>query len=115
MTTLSTVYEISKSYLEKVVNQGAKLNTQTLPPSSTVALYEQELERFWKGFLQINSYGTSAFDREEGGDNIRRELREASLICKPIIMRALAEAFIRLPKCSRRSEPTEHRGLCAKG
>lgn len=95
-TTLSTVYEISKSYLEKVVNQGGKLNTQTLPPSSDVALYEQELERFWKGFLQINSYETSIFDRDEGGDHIRRELREASLICKPIIMRALSEAFIRL-------------------
>ena len=100
-TTLSTVYEISKRYIEVVVNEnGPKLNTQTLPPPATVNLYHQELERFWRGFLQINSYETSIFDREESGDNIRREIREASLICKPIIMRALAEAFFRLQNVS---------------
>ena len=93
-TTLSTVYEISKSYLESHI--GEKINTQTLPPPNTVKLYEQELVEFWRGFLKISPYDTSLLDREESGDEIRRDVREAFLICKPIIMRALAEAFIRL-------------------
>lgn len=93
-STLSTVYEISKSYLESHV--GEKINTQTLPPPSTISLYEQELGDFWRGFLKINPYETSILDREESGDAIRRDVRDAFLICKPIIMRSLAEAFIRL-------------------
>lgn len=93
-TTLSTVYEISKSYLESLTDE--KINTQTLPPPSTVTLYEQELVEFWRGFLKISPYDTSLLDPTESGDVIRRDVREAYLICKPIIMRALAEAFIRL-------------------
>jgi DNA sulfur modification protein DndB len=93
-TTLSTVYEISKSYLES--HTGERINTQTLPPPATVKLYEQELGEFWRGFLKVSPYDTSLLDREDSGDEIRRDVREAFLICKPIIMRALAEAFIRL-------------------
>ncbi len=93
-TTLSTVYEISKSYLES--HTGERINTQTLPPPTTVKLYEQELVEFWRGFLKVSPYDTSLLDREESGDEIRRDVREAYLICKPIIMRALAEAFIRM-------------------
>ena len=93
-TTLSTVYEISKSYLES--HTGERINTQTLPPPATVKLYEQELMDFWREFLKVSPYETSLLDREDSGDEIRRDVREAFLICKPIIMRALAEAFIRL-------------------
>ena len=95
-TTLSTVYEISLRILTEQANGGTKINTQSLPPPPTVILYKQVLEDFWRGFLKITPYELSLIDRGSSGDSKRQEAREASLICKPIVMRALAEAYIRL-------------------
>ena len=95
-TTLATVYEISKRFIEMTVNSGKKLDTQTLPPQGTITLYQKELKDFWTGFLKIQAYELSIHNREEVGDEHRREVREGSLLCKPIVMRAVAEAYLKM-------------------
>ncbi len=93
-TTLATLYEISKSVLEAEIGQ--KLNTQSLPPEADRLLYKELLIDFWQKFLTITAYEVSIADREDTGDLRRQETREGQLHCRPIIMRVLAGAYIRM-------------------
>ena len=95
-TTLATVYEISKRFIEMTVNSGKKLDTQTLPPPNVITLYQKELKDFWTGFLKVQPYELSIHNRDETGDENRRGVREGSLLCKPIVMRAVAEAYLKM-------------------
>lgn len=92
-TTLATVYEISLAYEEFIIQK--KVNTSKLPDSKAdIALARKNLGKFWDDFLEIAPYRASLLDPSEKGDVRRAEIRRQSLICKPIIQRALAEAII---------------------
>jgi DNA sulfur modification protein DndB len=93
-TTLATIYEISVSYEEFMI--GKKPVTTALPSSHDVSLAENNLKQFWTEFLSIQAYQSSLIDPTEDGDELRDEIRKQSLICKPIVQRALAEACIYL-------------------
>ena len=93
--TLATSYEISKSVLE-FSNSLTKLDVNALPDAATVALYKTQLKEFWEEFLKISAFATSIMDPEESGDQTRIDVRATQINCKPIVMRALADAFIDL-------------------
>ncbi len=93
-TTLSVLYDISKKIIE--YETGAKLDTQKLPNSQDQTLMERIVRDFWKKFLELPVYEQAIRDREESGDDRRKEIRESSLACKPVVMKALAEAFIKI-------------------
>lgn len=93
-TTLATIYEISMSYEEFMI--GKKPVTTALPSSYDVSLAANNLKQFWTKFLSIQAYQSSLIDPTEDGDELRDDIRKQSLICKPIVQRALAEACIYL-------------------
>lgn len=93
-TTLATIYEISLAYEEFLI--GKKPNITALPSQTDVKLAEQNLVEFWSEFLSIQTYQACILEPSEDSDAKRDEIREQSLICKPIVQRALAEACIYL-------------------
>ena len=94
-TTIATAYEITKSVLE-FENNLAKLNVQVLPDNGSQTLYKDQVKQFWIIFLEVSAYSLSLHDPEDTGDKTRIDTRKSQVHCKPIIMRALAEAFIDL-------------------
>ena len=93
-TTLATIYEISLAYEEFLI--GKKPNVTALPSPTDIKLAEQNLVEFWSEFLSIQTYQACILEPREDSDAKRDEIREQSLICKPIVQRALAEACIYL-------------------
>lgn len=93
-TTLSVLYDISKRIIEH--ETGTKLDTQTLPPPQDQKLFEKILRDFWPQFLSLPHYESSIRDKEETGDLRRKEIREHSLACKPVVMKAIAEAYTKM-------------------
>jgi hypothetical protein len=82
------------SYEEFMI--GKKPVTTALPSSYDVSLAANNLKQFWTEFLSIQAYQSSLIDPTEDGDELRDDIRKQSLICKPIVQRALAEACIYL-------------------
>lgn len=93
-STLATIYEITFEYESVLI--GKKPQIGLIPDSKVVALAKQNATDFWKKFLKINAYESSLLDPSEASDKRRSEIREQSLICKPIVQRALAEATFAL-------------------
>ena len=93
-TTLATVYEINVAYEEFMT--GKKVNISKLPLAVDMALARKNLSDFWDDFLDISAFSASLIDPSEKGDQKRIDIRKQSVICKPIIQRALAEAIILL-------------------
>ena len=93
-TTIATTYEICLRIIEEEI--GGKVNTQVLPSPDDVILYQTYVKEFWENFLRISPYNDSLIDTSEEGDDGRAEIRKDQIICKPIVMRALAEAILTL-------------------
>ncbi|MDP2126635.1 MAG: DNA sulfur modification protein DndB [Pseudohongiella sp.] len=93
-TTLATMYEISLAYEETIT--GRKVDTTKLPPGADIKLAEVNLKTFWSKFLTIKPYEVSLLNSLDSGDKQRSEIRAQSVICKPIVQRALAEAIFLL-------------------
>lgn len=93
-TTLATVYEINLRVEEAYT--GTKPDLTKLPRPDDRALAIQTLEGFWKEFIEIQPYAHSLADPSEDGDQKRKDIREGSLACKPIVQRILAEVILEL-------------------
>ena len=93
-TTLATVYEINLRVEEAYT--GRKPDLTVLPRPEDKALAIQTLEDFWGKFIEIEPYLHSLADPTEEGDERRKEIRRASVACKPIVQRALAEVILEL-------------------
>lgn len=93
-TTLATVYEINLRVEEAYT--GRKPDLTVLPRPEDKALAIQTLEDFWGKFIEIEPYLHSLADPTEDGDERRKEIRRASVACKPIVQRALAEVLLEM-------------------
>lgn len=93
-TTLATIYEISLSIEIKMT--GHKPDVSKPPKEADINLARTNIKQFWEEFLKVTDFQDSLINPQEDGDENRAEIREASLACRPIVQRALAEAIILL-------------------
>ena len=82
-TTLSTIYEATKVFLEDLENE--KINTQRLPAEVNQRRLRDEAKDFWSTICsEISIFNMALLDASEGGDERRRELRKDFLLGKPV-------------------------------
>ena len=103
-TTLSTLYQGTRAYLENL--EGQKINTQVLPDKANQAVWRASSEAFWMDICQaVDHFADAIADPTEGGDDKRRELRKDFVIGKPVAQWAAVEAIVRL--CAENEETGE--------
>lgn len=96
-TTLSVVYESTLNYIEKVVNDGKKINVMRLPADDVFKLWQQEAERLWKSFTQdVKLVSDALFNPDEEGDGKRVEIRKQFVIGKPVVQHIIICSIARL-------------------
>ena len=96
-TTLSTLYDATVLVLEDT--EGSKIDQSLLPDRGIQELYRQTARDFWSELCsRVTTFQAALHDREEGGDDKRREIRRDSLLGKPIAQLVLVEAVLRLRK-----------------
>ena len=94
-TTLATVYEATKAFLEDLVAH--RIDITNLPDIHTQQLMETNALEFWKAAAEgIDLFSQALYNPEEEGDQRRRELRGDFVLCKPIAQLAALLAVIRL-------------------
>ena len=94
-TTLSTIYESTLTYLEKVISDG-KIDTTRLPSAEVYNLWVQESTRMWGVVCEeVEIISDALLDEEESGDGKRREIREQLLLGKPVGQLVLISAISR--------------------
>lgn len=92
-TTLSTIYEATLGYLERVASNG-KIDTTKLPSIDVQQLWDQEATRLWKAFTTgIDIVEDALVDPEESGDQRRVEIRDRFVIGKPVAQLSLVLAI----------------------
>lgn len=95
-TTLSTLYDATGLVLEESVG---KIDRSRLPAPSEQTLYREIARDFWSELCsQVTTFQAALHDREEGGDDKRREIRRDSLLGKPIGQLTLVDMILRLRK-----------------
>ena len=93
-TTLSTIYESTKYVLAETFG---KIDTQTLPDPATRSLYRNMAKEYWEKLTNgITTYHAALVDKEDSGDEKRKEIRDTLLLGKPVCQRALMLAVVRL-------------------
>lgn len=98
-TTLATVYEATKVTLEETFG---RIDVQNLPSRDQRALYEQTAREYWETLTDgVNAFHSALVDKEETGDDRRRDVRKSSLLGKPVVQLALMRAVVRLRKGSK--------------
>ena len=106
-TTLSTLYEATKFYLEDIFT---KINTEHLPREADQKLMKSHSLEFWdKACSYIKLFNTALHDPSEHGDNKRREIRRDFLLGKPVAQLSVMQALVRL--CKENEETGERIGL----
>ena len=95
-TTLSIVYNCNKEIIAKTFPNG-KVDTTQLPDLRESQLYRDKVREVWEVLLQeIEVFAAALSDKEETGDDKRRELRKTNLLGKPVAQECLVNAFMRL-------------------
>ena len=95
-TTLSIVYNCNKEIIAKTFPNG-KVDTTQLPDLREGQLYRDKVREVWEVLLQeIEVFAAALSDKEEAGDDKRRELRKTNLLGKPVAQECLVNAFMRL-------------------
>ncbi|MCY4163928.1 MAG: DGQHR domain-containing protein [bacterium] len=93
-TTLSTLYESTKYFLE---DTHGKINVESLPDKSKQKIMRQDAKVFWDTICSsINLFTDALQDPSETGDNRRREIRSDYLLGKPIAQWALVQGLVLL-------------------
>ena len=94
-TTLSIVYNCNKEIISTFPN--GKVDTTQLPSTEKIQLYRDKVREVWEVLLQeIEVFAAALSDKEETGDDKRRELRKTNLLGKPVAQECLVNAFMRL-------------------
>ena len=94
-TTLATLYEATKDYLQDL--NGAKIDTQNLPPPAQKQVWQDAAVEFWKIFCDsVDLVNQALHDPSEAGDDKRRELRNDFLLGRPFTQMCLVNALLRL-------------------
>ena len=98
-TTLATVYEATKVTLEE--NFG-RIDVQNLPSREQRTLFEQTAREYWEALTDgVTVFHSALVDKEESGDERRREIRSSSLLGKPVAQLALMRAVVRMRKADK--------------
>lgn len=95
-TALATIAECNEAILDSNFPDG-KIDRTKLPDVSRQALYKDKIREIW-GFLvaNIDLFDNALTDKEESGDEKRREIRGDYLLGKPVPQACLVKAFARL-------------------
>ena len=94
-TTLATLYEATKAFLEDVVSH--RIDTQNLPSAQEQKLMGSQAVDFWKVICEnIDLFVQALHDPEEAGDDKRRELRKDFVLCKPFTLLVVVHSIINL-------------------
>ena len=94
-TTLPTIYQGTRAYLEDLAGQ--KIDTQQLPDNPRRQLWRVQAEQFWMTICEnIKFFADALSDPTDGGDDRRREIRKDFVIGKPVAQWAVIEAIVRL-------------------
>lgn len=95
-TTLSIVYNCNKEIITEAFPTG-KLDTTQLPDTAKRQLYRDKVREVWELLLQeIEVFADALSDKEETGDEKRREIRKTNVLGKPVGQECLVRAFLRL-------------------
>ena len=93
-TTLSTIYDSTKCVLEETFG---RINTETLPGSENEALYRNEAKKYWEKLTNgVTIYYSALVNKEDDGDEKRKEIRKTLLLGKPVSQLVLMHAVVRL-------------------
>lgn len=95
-TTLATIAECNIAILE--ANFPERIDrTKAVESQSQRMLYEKKVIETWSFLVEnINLFADVLEDKEETGDDKRREIRQDYLLGKPVAQLCLVKAFVRL-------------------
>ncbi len=106
-TTLSTLYEATKFYLEDIFT---KINTEHLPSEADQKLMKSHSIEFWEiACSQIKLFNAALHDSSDQGDKNRKEIRKDFLLGKPVAQLSALQAIVRL--CKENNTTGERIGL----
>ncbi len=95
-TTLAIVYNVNEQIITQTYAT-KKLDKTQLPSSDKQRLYSKKVKEVWSAVLGgIAVFADALDDKEESGDDRRREIRETNLLGKPVAQECLVRAFVRL-------------------
>ena len=96
-TTLSTIYNCMDAIAKSLIP--AKLDINSLPSEATQDILRTKAIEVWEVLLtRIDAFKDSIDDRDESGDKMRIEIRESSLLGRPVAQECLFRAFLKLTK-----------------
>ena len=94
-TTLSTLYNCMDTFADSVLSE--RLDTTRLPEKNIQDLLHDKADEVWDILLSdIEAFNYALQDKEESGDERRIELRERSLLARPVTQECLFRAFLEL-------------------
>lgn len=95
-TTLAILYNCNEEIVRRTFPEG-KLDKTRLPDSAKQRLFQRKIMEVWKTVLEgIDVFADALDDRDESGDEKRREIRRTNLLGKPVAQECLVRAFVRL-------------------
>jgi len=90
-TTLATLYES----IDYIVGSEHKVDKSKRPEKAKEKLFESEVSEIWNRLVtSIEAFSAALFNKEESGDEKRREIRSESLLGKPIGQLCLVRAYV---------------------
>ena len=94
--TLAITYNCNKEIITKTFPTG-RLDTTQLPDADKIEAYREKVREVWEVLLEgIEVFADALSDKEETGDDKRREIRKTNLLGKPVGQECLVRAFLRL-------------------
>ena len=95
-TTLAILYNCNEEIVRRTFPEG-KLDKTRLPDSAKQRLFRKKIMEVWETVLEgIDVFADALDDRDESGDEKRREIRRDNLLGKPVAQECLVRAFVRL-------------------
>lgn len=95
-TTLAILYNCNEEIVRRTFPEGKPDKTR-LPDSAKQRLFRKKIMEVWETVLEgIDVFADALDDRDESGDEKRREIRRDNLLGKPVAQECLVRAFVRL-------------------
>lgn len=92
-TTLSTLYDS----IDYILTSEHRIDKSNLPDGPKVKLFTAEAMEVWTRLAtSINIFSAGLLNKEDSGDDKRREIRGASLLGKPMAQLVLVRAFMQM-------------------
>ena len=94
-TTLPTLAECNEAILN--AHFPKKVDRTQITEPDTAKLYKGKVDEVWKFLVEhIELFSDSLEDKDEGGDDRRKEIRQDYLLGKPVPQACLVKVFVRL-------------------